>query len=133
VAAITKKSVFLWALLISVVAFFSFSIGRNYQELVSMYDQYALFMNLSGDYINEFNETLGALDTEDANMVLHSLNQRVINDFGCSPWIHHVSDMDDHNLEVFKSAVQSAFDNSGSEARLNEECLGNLRHHGLLK
>lgn len=131
--AITKKSAFLWVLLISVVAFSSFSIGRNYQELVSMYDQYALFMNLSGDYINEFNETLNALDTEEANTVLHSLNQRVINDFGCSPWIHHISDMDDHNLEVFKSAVQSAFDNSGSEESLNAECLENLRHQGLLK
>ena len=131
--AIIKKRALFWALLISAVAFLSFSIGRNYQELVSMYDQYALFMNLSGDYINEFNETLGALDTEEANTVLHSLNQRVINDFGCSPWIHHVSDMDDHNLEIFKSAVQSAFGNSGSEGRLNEECLANLRRHGLLK
>lgn len=132
-AAITKKSAAFWALLILIVAVISFSIGRNYQELVSMYDQYALFMNLSGDYINEFNETLGALDTEEAKAVLHSLNQRVVNDFGCSPWIHHISDMDDHNLEVFKSAVKRAFDSSGSEESLNEECLENLRHQGLLR
>lgn len=132
-AAMTKKSAALWALLILIFAAISFSIGRNYQELVSMYDQYALFMNLSGDYISEFNETLGAIDTEEANMVLYSLNQRVVNDFGCSPWIHHVSDMDDHNLEVFKSAVQIAFDNSGSEESMSEECLENLRHQGLLK
>lgn len=132
-AVTAKKSTFLWVLSITVVAFLSFSIGRNYQKLISMYDQYALFMNLTGDYISEFNEALGALDTKDANTVLQGLNQRAINDFGCSPWIRHIPEMEDHNLEVFKSAVQSAFDNSGSENHLNEECLGNLRRYGILK
>lgn len=131
--AITKKRAALWILLILIVAVLSFFVGRNYQELVSMYDQYALFMNLSGDYISEFNKTLGALNTEEANKVLYSLNQSVINDFGCSPWIHHVADMDSHDLEIFKSAVQSAFDNSGSMESLSDECLGNLRKYSILK
>lgn len=128
----SKKTVLL-GLLILVVVVVSFFIGRNYQELVSMYDQYALFMNLSGDYINEFNETLSSLDTREANIVLYQLNQRAVNDFGCSLWIDHIADMDSHNLEIFKSAMQSAFDNAGPMEGLDEECLNNLRQYSLLK
>ncbi|MBU2714036.1 hypothetical protein [Zooshikella harenae] len=131
-AAIIKKRFVLW-LLVLVAVVLSFTVGRNYQELVSMYDQYALFMNLSGDYIKEFNETLGAFDTEEANQALSQLNQRVLNDFGCSFWIHHVADMNDHDLEVFKSAIQDAFDNVGSGGIVDEECLNNLREIDLLK
>lgn len=130
--AITKRGVALWALLIPLVAIISFFIGRNYQKMVLMYDQYALFMNLSGEYIDEFNEVLSALETEGANSVLYVLNQRVINEFGCSPWIHRLVDMDHYNLDVFKSAVQGAFEDSGSMESLDEECIGNLRKYGIL-
>lgn len=127
-----KKTVFI-GLLIPLVAAVSFFIGRNYQDLISMYDQYAVFMNLSGDYINEFNKTLADFGTEEADIALHQFNQRAINDFGCSHWIHHIANMESYNLEVFKSAMQSAFDNVGSTEGLDEECLSNLRQYSLLK
>ena len=98
-----------------------------------MHDQYALFMNLSGEYINQLNGTLEALDTTESRATLYNLNKKVINDFGCSPWLHHIGDMEDYDITTFQSAMQTAFKNSGSATSLNRDCLNNLQKYRVLK
>jgi len=111
-------------LVLVVTAFAFFWIGIRYEQLERHRQEVLIFANIAGDEIVSVNNIISSLDGKSLDEASLDYNISVLNDIGCSSWLHYLNDFESKDIESFFTGIDLALGNIGLSNKT--QCIRNL-------